>query len=47
MFDNNYRYTCSDYIFCVVLIDLYNGFYENYLNNGFYVDRYWCKMRCF
>ena len=38
MFYNNYRYTFSDSIFCFVLIDLYNGFYENYLYNGFYVD---------
>ena len=39
-FNNNYGYTCSNYIFCFVLIDLYNGFYENCLYNGFYVDCY-------
>ena len=29
-------YTCSDYIFCFLLSDFYNGFYENCLYNGFY-----------
>ena len=31
-------YTYSDYIFGFVVIDLYNGFSENCLYNGFYVD---------
>ena len=37
-FYNTYGYTCIGYIFCFVLIDLYNGFYQNCLYNGFYVD---------
>ena len=32
------RVYMRDYNFCFVLIDLYNGFYENCLYNGFYVD---------
>ena len=35
---NNYGYTCSDYIFYFMLIDLYNISYESCLYNGFYVD---------
>ena len=30
--------TRGDYIFCFVLIDFYNGFYENYFYNDLYID---------
>ena len=44
-------YTCINYIFCLVLIDLindckncsYHGFFENFFYNGFYVHCYFLK----
>ena len=35
---SNFGYTCSDYILYFMLINLYDGFYENCFYNGFYVD---------
>ena len=44
IFNCNFGYTCSDYIFCFVLTDLYNGFYV-YGKGIFLIFEIWEKQK--